>query len=833
MVEQRHRIKRQVLELRVADEQQARRLYPEVSRIYHQRVVPLLDQCLSGLSQPDQLHRIESLTLDLGTLNPARLEEEWVAQLSRQLRAALAARMARPENKAGGDRAETSQLELLSSFLYRGHLPWWSDPSAPDLLRDLLSRLIQQSPRALVDLMRAVAREAELLARLVRHYDDTMLGRIGRLLAPAQAASLQDLPETLARLLAGTRAQGQGRSAIQLRHLLWQSMLRAATLESAHGQGTESFWREVVRQIALQSGGTYDRTLVDLRRALEQRRGPPGKAPAPQDLGSVLEDLYQVLPGEPTAGEAARSAPRHPGPAVDLGDRAESSQLERLSSFLYRGHLPGRSDPSAPDRLPDLLNSLIQQSPRALVGLMQAVAREAEPLARLVRHCDEAMLGRLGRLLAPAASLEALPGALARLLSGTPIEDQIGSAIQLRHLLWQSMLRAASLEAAHGPGMQAFWREVVRQLALQSGGTYDQTRVDLRRALAQRRGPSGKASAPEGLGSVLEDLYQALPGEAAAGEAARSAPTPPGPAVDPSVEIAEILGRLTRGNTPLTPLLEALRPLATRLPPPLQVEWLRPLRALHGRRNAPRYWADLDAVQALARLIQPPAVRRQLPSNVLGGLLRDFRQAAEADLSPAAAEALTGLALAVPGEATGLRPRPIPADRSFSEADERYVENAGLVILWPFLGHFFGHLGLLEEKRFKDPAASQRALALLQYLASEDPAPPEYLLGLNKVLCGMDPNALFDLAEPLTDAEAEECTRLLGAVIARAPVLGKMSLAGFRGSFLLRQGVLSIRDGAWLLHVERAAYDLVLDRFPWSVGWVKLPWMQAPLWVEW
>ena len=60
-----------------------------------------------------------------------------------------------------------------------------------------------------------------------------------------------------------------------------------------------------------------------------------------------------------------------------------------------------------------------------------------------------------------------------------------------------------------------------------------------------------------------------------------------------------------------------------------------------------------------------------------------------------------------------------------------------------------------------------------------------------------------------------------------------MSITGFRGTFLLRQGILGQRDGAWLLRVERETYDIVLERFPWSVDWVKLPWMAAPLRVEW
>jgi len=37
----------------------------------------------------------------------------------------------------------------------------------------------------------------------------------------------------------------------------------------------------------------------------------------------------------------------------------------------------------------------------------------------------------------------------------------------------------------------------------------------------------------------------------------------------------------------------------------------------------------------------------------------------------------------------------------FSDSDEAYITNAGLVILWPFLVRFFKRLGLLEDRRFK------------------------------------------------------------------------------------------------------------------------------------
>jgi len=172
-------------------------------------------------------------------------------------------------------------------------------------------------------------------------------------------------------------------------------------------------------------------------------------------------------------------------------------------------------------------------------------------------------------------------------------------------------------------------------------------------------------------------------------------------------------------------------------------------------------------------------------------------------------------------------------DLDFGDADTVYIENSGLVLLWPFLPRFLERLQLVEEGKFKDSFAQHRAVGLLQHLVTEDPSPPEYQTTLNKVLCGLDPGELLEFGSPVTETETEECATLLSSVIAQAPILHDMSIAGFRGSFLLRKGLLSARDGVWLLRVERETYDVVLDRFPWSVNWVRFPWMEVPLGVEW
>jgi hypothetical protein len=198
-----------------------------------------------------------------------------------------------------------------------------------------------------------------------------------------------------------------------------------------------------------------------------------------------------------------------------------------------------------------------------------------------------------------------------------------------------------------------------------------------------------------------------------------------------------------------------------------------------------------------------------------------------------------------PSRTTARVPRALPAPTdpaaiharrrgALARLDELYVEDAGLVILWPFLERLFLRAGVLGEHRgFLDEAAQLQAVALVNSLATADPAPLEFRLPLAKLLCGRSFESDFALERPLAPEQLAEGDRLLAAVIDRVPALGEPSIPELRAGFLARPGALGARDGAWLLQVERRPHDAVLDRFPWSWGWVRLPWMPGPLRVEW
>lgn len=169
------------------------------------------------------------------------------------------------------------------------------------------------------------------------------------------------------------------------------------------------------------------------------------------------------------------------------------------------------------------------------------------------------------------------------------------------------------------------------------------------------------------------------------------------------------------------------------------------------------------------------------------------------------------------------------------EDDAIYIENAGLVILWPFLGHLFNKLELLEDpKKFKDEQALQKAILLTQYLITGDNEISENQLVLNKLICGAEINQFVDVSIPIEDTEKELCISLLeNAVLKNWPSLNKSSVDGLRETFLIREGVLKKNEKDYILIVKDKTVDILLKDITWTISIVQTGLMENKIIVEW
>ncbi len=162
-----------------------------------------------------------------------------------------------------------------------------------------------------------------------------------------------------------------------------------------------------------------------------------------------------------------------------------------------------------------------------------------------------------------------------------------------------------------------------------------------------------------------------------------------------------------------------------------------------------------------------------------------------------------------------------------------YIKNAGQVLLAPYLPTLFKRLGLIEGGAFVNSAASARAVHALQYMVDGVGDAPEYMMVLNKLICGVASAQPVVRNIQLNDDEKQLIDGLLVAVIEKWKGIGNTSVDGLRDSFLKREGRLYTKDDQWHLQIESRSYDMLLDSLPWSYATIKYSWMPRVIYVEW
>ncbi|HET6993072.1 MAG TPA: contractile injection system tape measure protein, partial [Bacteroidia bacterium] len=174
-----------------------------------------------------------------------------------------------------------------------------------------------------------------------------------------------------------------------------------------------------------------------------------------------------------------------------------------------------------------------------------------------------------------------------------------------------------------------------------------------------------------------------------------------------------------------------------------------------------------------------------------------------------------------------------------------YIDNAGLVILSPYIPGFFRNVGFVNGKEFVDEASKWRAVHMLQWLVDggekkqkenkdEETEITEHDLVLNKIFCGIDIAEPVPVSIELSEKEKEEGINLLKAVIQNWEIIKRSSVHSLRTTFLQKQGKIKRVDQNWDLFIQRdSGVDMLIDKLPWGISMIKLPWNKEVLYVEW
>jgi len=161
------------------------------------------------------------------------------------------------------------------------------------------------------------------------------------------------------------------------------------------------------------------------------------------------------------------------------------------------------------------------------------------------------------------------------------------------------------------------------------------------------------------------------------------------------------------------------------------------------------------------------------------------------------------------------------------------VQNAGLILLHPFLKQFFTATGITGKQGNLSPENFDLAVMSMHFLATGSEIAFEGNLVFEKFLCGVPLKMPIQKQSLLTDLIKNEANELLIEVVRHWPALKNTSADGLRQMFIQRDGKLFQEDDKYKLIVERKAQDVLLESLSWNIAVIKLPWISNILFTEW
>ncbi len=161
-----------------------------------------------------------------------------------------------------------------------------------------------------------------------------------------------------------------------------------------------------------------------------------------------------------------------------------------------------------------------------------------------------------------------------------------------------------------------------------------------------------------------------------------------------------------------------------------------------------------------------------------------------------------------------------------------YLDNAGLVLIHPFLKSLFENCKLLDQNNtINNPEV---AAHLLHYIATGKEQDYENAMGFEKFLCDIPINRPIERNIMLSEEMKKEGFTMLQAVLSNWDIMKSSSAELLQNEFLQRPGKLNSNgDENPTILIERKTQDILLDKLSWNLNIIKLAWKKRILYVNW
>ncbi|MEM7296889.1 MAG: contractile injection system tape measure protein [Bacteroidota bacterium] len=247
-----HIIAKVAWDTKCSDKALAVSLQNEISHWTKTRMASEITQVLDNLCPADQVWKIESLELDLGTIDYAdltgTLSNRFSHTLTDQLRSLLFYTI-RDKAKIKVTKIADSNLLLLKNYLEKGYLPWWQKQQITSV-KNIFENLFKNDRQSLMQMIRAVGRSHHVRTRLAQQFEDGILQKIIAELEPYHSKDIFSLLNGLVKVQSRERIVSSSTS--HFRKNVWSWVFTHLLVEQDRHFNDVAFVKSLLNQMATQ-----------------------------------------------------------------------------------------------------------------------------------------------------------------------------------------------------------------------------------------------------------------------------------------------------------------------------------------------------------------------------------------------------------------------------------------------------------------------------------------------------------------------------------------------------------------------------------------------------
>lgn len=392
MGEQQHSIQQQILNIDFYDKANVQPLYATISNLFNSKIHDVTETIFNRHIPEDVIIKLDSLHVDVGTIDHAYFEQEFTeryqAALEQELLRQLQVLQHGGKNNimAVTTKFNENYISFISYFLRSGTKPWWASGKKYSNISDIYALLLEEDSNQLKELLLNIGADDNVRYRMVYQLPQHSLQQTIHILEPAQAPFIFDYHASVINVQQKEsliKSEGS-----EFEKAVWLFILTYLLVDKSSYFNRKMFVKSTLTQMAAHFNNSYEQLLFLFSEALIADNY------VMQEQDTLLSVIRELSTEQTYTGSTHNFRNAE---AIAL-----NTDEEILLYFFLLGSLPFNSRLSNESELVSLFESFKKNSPAKATALFMQLAKYDQAREKLVRVLNEELIHSFVTLTEPA-----------------------------------------------------------------------------------------------------------------------------------------------------------------------------------------------------------------------------------------------------------------------------------------------------------------------------------------------------------------------------------------------------------------------------------------------